>query len=78
MSKSWADMIELLSLPVATCYGQVLYHVLLQSTSKSSEPLSHTDQLKRTGGTAFEVQRLWIAAFFDKCATQLQPPCELC
>ncbi len=54
----WADMVELLSLPVATCYGQVLYHVLLQSTSKSSEPLSHTDQLKRTGGTAVEVQRL--------------------
>ncbi len=54
----WADMVKLLSVPVATCYGQVLYHVLLQSTSKSSEPLSHTGQLKRTGGTAFEEQRL--------------------
>ncbi len=57
----WADMVELLTLPVATCYGQVLYQVVLQSTVKSTSracaAFAHGPN-RAEGGTVFEVQRL--------------------
>ncbi len=57
----WADMVELLTLPVATCYGQVLYQVVLQSTSKSTSepvPLFAHGATRAIGGTMSEMQRL--------------------
>ncbi len=55
----WADMVELLTLPVATCYGQVLYQDVLQSTSRSTSDLfSCRTPAERRGGNVFEVQRL--------------------